>query len=252
MSAPHAVVIGGSRGLGRVVTQTLIDRGDRVTVISRRRDRNIEGALHYAFDLEHLTSASADQLAAQVAAACGPVNYLIFCQRYRPESGVSTSEAWQGEMQVSLTATDVLMQAFEKRFHGDGDRAVAVVSSVYAERVGASQPAAYHVAKAGLNALVRHGAWRLGRLGVRVNAVMPLTYLKSENRDFYRNDADKMAFYRRLTPLGRMGEAQDSANVIAFLCSEKAGFVNGQSLYVDGGVSVVWPEETARSMIEDQ
>ena len=252
MSAPHAVVIGGSRGLGRVVTQTLIDSGDRVTVISRRRDRNIEGALHYAFDLEHLTSASADQLAAQVAAACGPVNYLIFCQRYRPESGVSTSEAWQGEMQVSLTATDVLMQAFEKRFHGDGDRAVAVVSSVYAERVGASQPAAYHVAKAGLNALVRHGAWRLGRLGVRVNAVMPLTYLKSENRDFYRNDADKMAFYRRLTPLGRMGEAQDSANVIAFLCSEKAGFVNGQSLYVDGGVSVVWPEETARSMIEDQ
>ena len=250
MSAPHAVVIGGSRGLGRVVAQTLVDRGDRVSVISRRPDQTVQGTLQHAFDLESLNSTSADQLAAQVVETGGAVNYLIFCQRYRPGTDANASEAWQGEMQVSVTATDLLMQVFEPRFCTQGDRAVAVVSSVYAERVGASQPVAYHVAKAGLNALVRHGAWRLGRLGVRVNAVMPLTYLKPENREFYEGDADKMAFYRRLAPLGRMGEAQDSANVIAFLCSDKAGFVSGQSLYVDGGVSVVWPEETARSMME--
>jgi len=137
MSAPHAVVIGGSRGLGRVVAQTLVDRGDRVSVISRRPDQTVQGTLQHAFDLESLNSTSADQLAAQVVETGGAVNYLIFCQRYRPGTDANASEAWQGEMQVSVTATDLLMQVFEPRFCTQGDRAVAVVSSVYAERVGA-------------------------------------------------------------------------------------------------------------------
>ena len=51
-----------------------------------------------------------------------------------------------------------------------------------------------------------------------------------------------------MIPLGRMGTAEDSANVVAFLCSTAASFINGQNLYVDGGLSLVWPETLARKL----
>ena len=57
-----------------------------------------------------------------------------------------------------------------------------------------------------------------------------------------------MTLYRNFVPMGTIGRAEDSANLLEFLCSEKASFINGQAIFVDGGVSVIWPEELARSM----
>ena len=59
--------------------------------------------------------------------------------------------------------------------------------------------------------------------------------------------AKLMDLYRRLVPLGRLGTAQESAHAIDFLCSERASFINGQCLFLDGGVSVVWQEEVAKT-----
>ena len=56
-----------------------------------------------------------------------------------------------------------------------------------------------------------------------------------------------MEVFRRLVPLGRMGTAEESANALDFLCSERASFINGQSLFLDGGVSVVFQEEVAKN-----
>ena len=104
------------------------------------------------------------------------------------------------------------------------------------------------MAKAGLNALVRHNAWTLGRQGVRVNAIMPLTYLKPESRQYYLDNEAMMTLYHKFVPLGRLGEATECANVVGFLCSPQASFVTGQCLFVDGGVSTVWPEECAKNI----
>ena len=76
---------------------------------------------------------------------------------------------------------------------------------------------------------------------------MPLTFMKPESRDFYLSDARLLEVYQRLVPLGRLGEADNSADLLDFLCSDKASFINGQCIFVDGGVSVIWPEEVARS-----
>jgi len=106
----------------------------------------------------------------------------------------------------------------------------------------------YHVAKAGLNQLVKYNAWVMGRLGIRINAIMPLTYLKAESKDYYLKRKDLMGLYKELVPLGSIGKAEDSVNLLEFLCSKKASFINGQTIYVDGGVSVIWPEELAKSI----
>lgn len=245
MVAGQAVIIGGTKGLGREVTERFLARGHKVTVVSRHRPPalNADPQLHHvAANLETLTDAAG--IVEPTVAAAGPLQYLVFCQRYRGEG-----DPWQGELQVSLTATRLLVEGFAGHFVPDGDRAIGLVSSVYAEFVGGSQPLGYHVVKAGVNQLTRYYAWELGCRGIRVNGIMPLSYIKNESRDFYRSKPELTGLYKRFVPLGRMGDTQDSANLLDFLCSEKAGFINGQCIFVDGGVSVVWQEELAKSLI---
>jgi len=239
----HAVVVGGTRGLGRVVVERFLARSCAVSVISRQRPADFPerpGLRHFSADLER--SESLAGLWSRIAEAGGPVSYLVLSQRFRGEG-----DPWAGEIQVGLTASRDLIEGFAEHFTAAGDRAIGVVSSVYAEFVGTSQPVGYHVVKGGLNAMVRHYAASLGRRGIRVNAIMPLTYLKRESRAFYEQNETLMTTYRRLVPLGRLGTAEESADALDFLCSERASFINGQCLFLDGGVSVVWQEEVAKS-----
>jgi NAD(P)-dependent dehydrogenase (short-subunit alcohol dehydrogenase family) len=242
MTRQHAVVVGGSRGLGLVVVDRFLARGFIVSVLSRcpsERHAGNQNVRHLAIDLQE--ASALDGIFDRVCNEAGPIQYLILCQRFRGHGN-----AWTGEIQVGLNASRDLIEGFGGHFCEGGDRAIGVVSSVYAQFVGASQPVGYHVVKAGLNEMVRYYAVVLGRRGIRVNAIMPLTYIKEESRDFYRDNTKLTSVYSSLVPLGRLGEADDSANAIDFLCSHKAAFINGQCLFVDGGVSVVWPEEVAK------
>jgi NAD(P)-dependent dehydrogenase (short-subunit alcohol dehydrogenase family) len=239
MDRDHVLIVGGTRGLGRVIVDRFLARGCAVTVLSRKPPSDIGAVRHVAADLESLNDASA--VVNETLGLGGALRYLVFCQRYRGEG-----DPWDGEIRVGLTATKLLVDGFTDHFVADGDRGIGIVGSVYANFVGSSQPVGYHVVKAGLNQLVRYYAWSLGHRGIRVNAIMPLTYAKPETRDYYRANERLMETYQQFVPLGRMGDAEDCAKVVDFLCSDGAAFVSGQSIFVDGGVSVVWPEEIAR------
>jgi NAD(P)-dependent dehydrogenase (short-subunit alcohol dehydrogenase family) len=239
----HAVVVGGTRGLGRVMVDRFLARGFTVSVVSRQRPADFpdqDDLHHFAADLE--LSAGLAELCSRMTETVGPVRYLVLSQRFR-----GAGDPWSGEIQVGLTASRDLIEGLSSRFVQDGDRGIGVVSSVYAEFVGSSQPVGYHVVKGGLNAMVRHYAATLGRRGIRVNAIMPLTYLKRESRAFYEQNETLMEMYRRLVPLGRLGTAEESADALDFLCSGRASFMTGQCLFLDGGVSTVWQEEVAKS-----
>jgi NAD(P)-dependent dehydrogenase (short-subunit alcohol dehydrogenase family) len=196
---------------------------------------------HWIADL--LDGDAALRAAESAVGSNGPLNYLVFCQRYRGKDN-----DWAGEIQVSLTATKQLIEALAPRFDPEGDRGIVLVSSVFGDRVGEGQPLSYHLGKAGINHMARFYAVSLGRKGIRVNVVTPFTFLKEESKDFYLNNKELQALYQEMIPLGRMGTAEDSANAVAFLCSPAASFINGQNLYVDGGLSVVWPETLARKL----
>jgi NAD(P)-dependent dehydrogenase (short-subunit alcohol dehydrogenase family) len=242
MTTQHAAVVGGTRGLGRIVVERFLARGCSVSVVSRRKPADFPDDArlrHFAADLEN--SADLKGLCTQIRDAGGPISYLVLSQRFRGEG-----DPWAGEIQVGLTASRDLIEGFAANFTETGDHAIGVVSSVYADFVGSSQPVGYHAVKGGLNAMVRHYAATLGRKGIRVNAIMPLTYLKPESRVFYESNEKLMDLYRRLVPLGRLGTAEESADALDFLCSEHASFINGQCLFLDGGVSVVWHEEVAK------
>lgn len=241
----HSIVIGGTRGLGREVVKLFSAAGHRVTVVGRKppadADLKIAGASFRQLDIADLDAGR--RLLAEATATHGPVSYLVFCQRYR-----GSDDPWTGELNVSLTATKSLIEASDGHFAGDGDRAIVLVSSVFGDRVGEGQPVSYHVGKAGLNQLMRYYAVNLGRKGIRVNAVTPFTFLKEESKKFYLENKPLLDLYQTMIPLGRMATSEDSARVIAFLCSPQAGFVTGQNLTVDGGLSLVWPETLARTL----
>ena len=239
----NIIIVGGSSGLGKVVAKAYANAGCRVLIISRKRPKFIDESelfFHFELDLAKIDSDKANLLALRVVEQIGKPSYVIFCQRYRGED-----RNFSNELFVSLTATEILIEALVPHFLNHGDRAIVTVSSVYADFVGSSQPLSYHVVKAGLNALVRFYAANLGRKGIRTNAIAPLTYLKEESKKYYLESVETMDKYRKLVPLSRMPTAEECADVITFLGSDKASFVNGQIIYVDGGVSVVWPEEFA-------
>ncbi len=117
MAADHVLVIGGTKGLGRVVAERFSSAGAAVTVVSRHKSEpSPQPALsHIAADLENPNCAG--DIVSRALEVAGPIRYLLFCQRYR-----GTGDPWRGELQVSLTATKTIIEGFADQFCPDGDR----------------------------------------------------------------------------------------------------------------------------------
>ena len=242
-TAPHSIVVGGTRGIGRAVVRRFRELGHTVSVLGRRDAAEARLAGVHAVKVNLTNGRSLKAALDRALKAHGPVTNLVFLQRFR-----DGGDAWQGELDVSLTATRNILEQLRGHFAKPG--AVVMVASHASHLVAAEQPASYHVAKAALVQLARCYAVAFGSEGVRVNCVTPGTVLKEESRDFFLKDRKLQELYRRITPLGRMGTAEEIADVIAFLCSPQASFVTGQNLAVDGGLSLHWQESLASLVSE--
>jgi NAD(P)-dependent dehydrogenase (short-subunit alcohol dehydrogenase family) len=240
----HCLVVGGTRGIGLAVAKTFAAEGRPLTLIGRRRPVEIDPVLGDACFLQ-ADLAHPQQVIdrAKKRLVQGQLTTLVFVQRYRGEG-----DAWAGEIQTTLSATRELIEGLVPYFDSEKGGAIVAVSSNAGDFIAQNQPVGYHVAKAGLNQMIRYYAASLGRKNIRVNAVSPCTVLKEESKHFYLGNKTLPDLYRRITPLGRMGTAEEVAQAIAFLCSEKASFITGQNLYVDGGMSLLLHDWLAREI----
>lgn len=242
----HSLIIGGTKGLGRVVVRKLAQRGDVVSVFGRsavNADDRAEGAID-SYQLDITDQSAIKEAIKSSVEKNGPLNYCVFLQRYRGKGN-----DWEGEINTSLTATKNIAELVTDNMDPVGDKAMIMVSSVFARYVGEGQPASYHVAKAGLDQLMRFYALNLGSKGIRCNGVTPFTFLKDESKQFYFDNKKIMSLYEDIIPLRRMGTSEDSADVICYLSSAQASFLTGQNILVDGGLSLVWPESMARRLM---
>jgi len=244
----HVLIIGGTRGLGKEAANHFAERGFAVSVIGRTDQipsSNSSGSIIQYWFGNLFDKQLLNQTLDEIVEKQGKINYIVFCQRYR-----GTGDTWVGEFDVSLSLTKALVEGVQGRFDPSGDRSIVMVSSVFGDFVGTGQDISYHVGKAALNQMMRFYAVNLGRKGIRVNAVTPFTFIKEESKNFYASNERLQSLYEKIVPLGRMPTASDVVKLIAFLCSPDSFFVNGQNIYVDGGLSLTWQESLARNLTQ--
>ncbi len=250
----HCLVIGGTKGIGRAVVVRMA-QGGRVSVIARGLPSGVPTAsgvltdvpntLYWAVDLRNPERLNI--ILDEIIVANGCLDSLVFLQRYRGDS-----EEWHGEIATTLTATmgviDHLISTDAIKSHLAAS--IVMVGSIAGRLVVDDQPLGYHVVKAGLRQMVRYYAVKLGPQGIRVNSVSPGSVVKDENRAFYDGREDLLRLHDAITPLRRMGTAEEVASVIEFLCGVGASYITGQDIVVDGGVSLQWPEAVARRVMQ--
>jgi NAD(P)-dependent dehydrogenase (short-subunit alcohol dehydrogenase family) len=244
MKAPHSLVVGGTRGIGRELVDLFVREGHKVSVIARRLPESKaarKGVRYWPVDIRDEVVLRA--VLVRLTKESGKINHLVFFQRFRGEG-----DSWRGEIETSLSATKAVVEALQDKF-GSGEKAIVVVSSINGALIAGHLPIGYHVAKAALQQMVRYWAVTLGGRGIRVNSVSPGTVLKEESKKFFLSDRKLSDLYRRITPLGRFGYAREVAQVIDCLCGEQTSFVTGQDIVVDGGVSLQWQESLARDLV---
>ena len=213
-----AVVTGGARGIGKCIAEEFMARGATVCVMDRLENDFFVGDLA---DRETL-----ERFASKVIAEYGRVDYLI--NNAAPKScGITEGsyEDFEYALRVGVTAPFYLSKLFAPYF-GEGASIVNISSS--RDRMSQPETESYTAAKGGISALTHALAVSLaGR--VRVNSVSPGWI---NNGDTVYEGADAVQ-----QPVGRVGKPLDIANMVLYLCSERAGFLTGENICIDGGMT---------------
>jgi len=241
--AKHYVIVGGTRGTGRVIAEYLAAAGNRVSVIGRNgkmRGRNI---LNFNYDITQAHDIPG--LIEKIVRNNGKISHIIFCQRYRGDG-----DNWPGEWATSLTATRNIIEESVDKFSRSHDKSIIIIGSIVSHFVAPDQPLSYHVAKAALNELVRYYAVNLGPSGIRVNAVLPAAVLKREASGYYRKRNKLTGALNSIIPLRRMGKSEDTLGAVLFLTDARSGYITGQEIVVDGGLSLLAHEGMIRKLSE--
>ena len=145
-----------------------------------------------------------------------------------------TEEGWDALFAVNVKGVFNVTQAVLPGMISRGSGAIVNVSSMWGE-VGASCEVAYSAAKAALIGMTKALAKEVGPSGVRVNCVSPGVIDTDMNAELTEADLAALA---EETPLGRIGQAEEAADAIVYLCGEGASFITGQTLGVSGGLVV--------------
>lgn len=236
-----ALVTGSSRGIGRAIAAQLAREGYAVGInYYERRDKadelvsqlTQEGCRALAVQADVSKRGEVDAMVKTVEDAFGPISVLI------NNAGVAgqalfqdvTDELWDRYFAVNLNGARNTIQAVLPHMLHEKSGVIVNISSIWGQH-GASCEVTYSCTKHALIGLTRSLALELAPSGIRVNCVAPGVIDTDMARELGGEVLDELV---EQTPLGRLGTPQDIANAVAFLASDKASFITGQVLTVDG------------------
>ncbi|MGP8473581.1 SDR family NAD(P)-dependent oxidoreductase [Burkholderia sp. PR2] len=241
------VVTGAAGGIGTSIVEALVAAGARVALLDRDADRTIAaterlrtaGGDVVAIGCDIGDAASVSQAAERVERDFGPVDVLVNNAGLLRAGGIETIslDAWNAMLQVNLTGYMLCSQAFGRAMLARGSGSMVHVASI-AARYPQTHSGAYSASKAAVAMLARQLAAEWGPRGIRSNTVCPGMIRTPLSEAFYQS-GDIEARRSAMTASRRIGRPDDIANVVAFLASPRAAYVNGAELVVDGGLDAM-------------
>jgi NAD(P)-dependent dehydrogenase (short-subunit alcohol dehydrogenase family) len=235
-----AIVTGASQGIGLACAERLVREGARVMLVDVRPEgaaaaETLGDAARF-FQADVSIKAEVDAMVAATLAAFGHIDILV------NNAGVThaadfldlAEEDFDRVLRINLKSMFLCSQAVARDMVKRQAGCIINMSSVYAELTIPNQ-IPYVVSKGGVNQLTRVAAIALAQHGIRVNAIGPGTILTELARNAVMGSPEARHTILSRTPLGRCGEPEEIAGIAAFLASDDASYVTGQTLYADGG-----------------
>jgi NAD(P)-dependent dehydrogenase (short-subunit alcohol dehydrogenase family) len=223
MNKKKSLVIGGTKGIGKVITSHLKRRGDIVYTASRssKNKNNIQidllkGKIHINNCLKNFFKKNKIIF-----------DNIILCQRYR---GIDPYE----EFEVSVHSSKYLIDFAYK--NKKLKNSIVFISSISSMTIVHDQNIDYHSTRSAINQMTKYYALKLGKKNITSNCIMPTKIIKPENQQFYNKRNNKITkMMKEITPIPRMGKSSDVANLVDFLTSPYSSFLTGCLLPLDGG-----------------
>jgi gluconate 5-dehydrogenase len=243
-----ALVTGSSRGIGLALAQGLLEAGAKVVVHGRDRPRaeataarlgEITGGETLVATFDITSSAEVDAGVAAIEAAWGAVDILVNnagIQRRTPLLDFAEQD-WHDLVATNLTSAFFVGQRVARGMAARGSGKIVNVGSVQSQ-LARPGIAPYSATKGGIVMLTKGMCADLAPLGIQANALAP-GYFATELTSALVADEEFTAWVSARTPAGRWGEVDDLVGALVFLASSASDFVNGQVLYVDGGMTAV-------------
>jgi gluconate 5-dehydrogenase len=239
LSGRTALVTGSTRGLGLAIARALAGAGARVAVNGRSAEAceasasAISGAVAAPFDVtdEAAVAAGVELL--------GAVDILVNnagMTRRKPLEEWSLAE-WEELFVLNVTGAFLVSRAVVPGMIGRGRGKIVNICSVQSE-LARPTIAAYTASKGAMRNLTRGMCADWARHGIQVNAIAP-GYFRTELTEALTSDPEFDAWLRRRVPAGRWGNPDELGGAAVFLASSASDYVNGQVIYVDGGMTAV-------------
>lgn len=250
------LVTGSGFGIGRTIAKAFAQAGAHVIICGKDKDKGkkVVGEIKQAgFIAEQIIidlskSGAAEKVLRRVSSKHKRLDVLVNNAKFNPRRNFleETEATWEEGLAVSLKAVFFLSQQAIKKMKETGGGQIINIGSVAGFFVG-DDSVTYHVAKAGLAHLTKYLGVHAAPYNVRVNAVAPGFIIKDEYIEKFT--AAKNTAYRKIAnaahPVLRTGTAQEVADVVLFLASNKASYIVGQTIVVDGGLTLQNQNEVA-------
>jgi 3-oxoacyl-[acyl-carrier protein] reductase len=231
-----ALVTGGSRGIGRAIALELAGAGASVVVGYRSAAEEAEEVAREASGRAVQADVSDPDQARALVEEAGEVELLINNAGLTRDGLIARmpDDDWRSVVETNLSGMFYTCRAVARGMMKRRSGSIVNVSSIVGVRGNPGQTN-YAAAKAGIIGFTKALARELGARGVRANVVAP-GYVKTALTDVLPEEARQAMLAN--TPLGRLGDPEDVARAVRFLCSDEASFVTGEVLLVDGGLAM--------------